>query len=300
MAVIVLILVVGLSGCIEETEKFLEQEEVKEVIEKIEKEFEEKDIPQFTPKPEKPKATKQELSLSVVPSSSFHQEPTAGSVSLPVVMPGQELMFPLLTDYVALTQRIFLSLTFRVTDAQGASLDKAQIFMREALIGSTDSRGELIYDLILPGPHDTGNTPATLPFSARKGEASVTVDVPLYVTTVLDQRTLHINQQAYEDAKEVLYLYHLGQPSFPLPEQLKYLGPFIPLLKTAGDLEALQLGDVLTRQILEYKVPNREPAAWAYVERIERNRSIIHSRYGWIFTQEEKQRIMETYFPPVA
>lgn len=242
---------------------------------------------------------KHQIALSHDVAPRFSVDSTAGLLPLPVVVDEDlRFAFPLVVDYVSSSQWVILPITLEVTDPTGISVPDAQIFMGKGTkLGTTDKDGKFVYGITLSMPSIPKEV-ATLSFSAKKNESYVTAKVPIYLATVLEMRSTLVDEETYEMIEEALYLYHLGKPSFPLPSQLKFLQPFLPLLKTIGDLKEvdLQIGDSLTRKLIEYRVPDKEPSAWVYYEEIKRNDKVISSSAWWTISERDMQRIQETYF----
>ena len=239
-----------------------------------------------------------EINLSYT-VDQFIADPATGTLSLPVIRSEQyRFYFPWIASHIDTAWSVILPITFEVTDSDDTPISGAQIFMGQQKLGLTDNSGKFTYKYVVRVPKRE-NKVIELPFSAKKNGVSTSINIP-FTWSVLETTSIHIaSKEDYEKYIKVLYQYEFFQSKLPLPKQLIFLTPFLPLLKIAYDLKkGPQIGDRIDILLIEHRILGKNPVVWAYYEQMGSQSDMYppHFATGWIISPKDKQRVLDTYF----
>ena len=205
-----------------------------------------------------------EINLSYTVDQFIPESATGTAFSLPVVKSLEyQAYFPWFASRIDTAWSVILPITFHVTDSNDSPISGAQIFMGQQNLGITDSSGKFTYKYIIRIPKQE-NKVMRLPFSAKKNGVSTSINIP-FTWSVLETTSIHIaTKEDYERYIKVLYQYEFFQSKLPLPKQLIFLTPFLPLLKMAYDLKkGPQIGDRIDILLIEHRILGKNPVVWA-------------------------------------
>lgn len=246
--------------------------------------------------PAEARKAKREINLTYTVDQFTPESATGTAFSLPVRKEGYEAYFPWVASHINTAWSIILPITFQVTDSSGNPISDAQIFMGQQKLGLTDNSGKFTYKYVVRIPKRE-NKIIKLPFSAKKNGASTSINIP-FSWSLLGTTSIHITTKKDLDRyKKILYQYNFFESKLPLPKELTFITPFLPLLKTVYDLQkGPRIGDQIAILLIEHRIAGKEPVVWAYWEQIKRGEKILYFATGWILSPEDKQRILNTYF----